>query len=263
MNNNTNPKKYTSQLWSRWGTEFQITLLFSALVSGAITSANAQVTIDVPEETIVTTPVFLSENGEILNNNGEINLSGVTVIDQDSALDAARLTPGFGEIILAPVTSSADNTIINNGSVETSGTIIGESRAIDIISGSGATINNAAGSEIIASGGQDDGKRFKNTDLDAKTTLDKGVSFVDTDLNTGGKFKGGFAPRSQGNGTISIGRDADNVTLNNEGSIIANGDQGRETPYFDINENNAISGQVDGKFNNCLLYTSPSPRDRG
>ena len=70
VNQNTN----APQLWSRWGTESQVILLFSALASGAITSADAQ-TIEVPAGTTVTTPVLLDEDGQILNNNGEINLS--------------------------------------------------------------------------------------------------------------------------------------------------------------------------------------------
>ena len=154
MNNKKiNQKVNAPQLWSRWGVESQAILLSTALASGAITSVSAQ-SVDISNGSTQTTPVLLDENGEVLNNNGNIvvNGAGTTAVD-----------------------SSANNTVINNGSEGGTGTISASSRAVDITDGSGATINNAQGSSILAVGDQRNGTVYVDGDANNVTLNNDGA----------------------------------------------------------------------------------------
>ena len=190
-----NKKKITQktnapQLWFRWGAESQVILIFSALAVGTLTSVNAQ-SVEVADGVTQTTPVLLDGNGEVLNNNGNIVVNGVGTTAVDS---------------------SANNTVINNGSEGGVGIVSGSSRAVDVTDGSGATINNAQGSTILATGDQRNGTVYVDGDADNVT------------LNNDGSID---ASNVQGAGvSVELRAEGTNLDINNSGTIAGGGTAG-------------------------------------
>ena len=187
---NKNEQKLKSDklhLWHRWEKECQYLILFSALAAGMVEPVSAQST-DVADGTIQNTPVTLNEDGAVLNNNGTIAVTGAgsTTVD-----------------------SSANNTVINNGTAGGTGIISGDSRAVDITSGSGATINNAAGSEILATGDQRNGTVYVDSDVTGVT------------LNNDGSID---ASAVQGAGvSAELSAAGNTIDINNTGTIAGGG----------------------------------------
>ena len=178
----------------RWSTTKALATI-SAIAPLVFAPAYAQI-LNVPTGTNETAPVILNQTGGILNNNGSINVIG-------AGSNAVQ--------------SSADNTRINNGSATSTGVISGESRAVDISGGSGATVNNVAGSEILATGDQRNGTVYLDSDVQGVTINNDGL----IDARGAGSDP---ASTNQGAG-ISAELDAagNNFDINNTGTIAGSG----------------------------------------